>query len=298
MKKYIYLLLSLAILASSSCTDDALSKADYDFTPSAAALPTSVTVSPSNVGAFAATLSGGVTFGADTSFLQKGFVVSATADFEKERVLKATAAFQVKVGSLESGTTYYAKAYVVTYHGTKYSDATPFTTKSVTPILDLQTATSPLSDWETFEGAATTIDKDGDGYNWEFITYDEEKTQGAIISYSWYSNNALEPENYLLLPSVALVTDGTFLVTLEAANPNYPAEKVKLVISAEPITADNCANAEVLAEHTLEDGEPYTIEGAIPESYNNSTVYLGVAHYDCSDNYAVVVTGVKVVHVE
>jgi hypothetical protein len=298
MKKYIYLLVSIAFLAS-SCTDDALNKADYDFTPDPTALPTTVTVAFDNVGAFNATLTGSVTFGADTTFLQKGFVVSTTPDFAQERVVKANAqTFQAEI-ELESGTTYYAKAYVATYNGTAYSNAVQFSTKVVTTIFNVQTSTTSLGDWSSFADECTLIDKDEDGQNWRLSYYDEEETKGSLLSYSWY-NSPLEPENYLLLPAVELTTNGNgiFFVTIEAADPDYPEEKVKLIISDAPITADNCRDAEVLAEHTLANGNPYTIQADIPESYNNSTVYLGFAHYDCTDQYAVVVTGIRVAHIE
>jgi hypothetical protein len=301
MKKYISLFLSIALLAVlAGCAGDELSKADYDFTPDPAALPTAVTVT-AGAGIFDATLTGSVTLGSDTVVLQKGFVVSTTADFATERIVPANAqTFRATVNNLESGSTYYAKAYVATHNGTAYSNATQFSTKVVTTILDVQSATSSLSDWETFYEACTFIDKDGDESEWSLTYYDEEETQVALISYSysWYDNSPLEPENYLLLPAVTLNTGGIFIVTMEAADPDYPEEKVKLIISDAPITGANCADAEVLAEHTLEDGEPYTFNADIPESYNNGNVYLGIAHYDCTDQYAVIVTGIKVVHVE
>lgn len=298
MKKYIYILLTVVALFPASCADDILNKADYDFTPDPAALPT-VGITLGEVSVYTATVTGSVTFGSDTTVLQKGFVVSATADFAKETVVKAnTQAFQSTLNQLESGATYYVKAYVATHNGIAYSSASQFTTKAVVALFDIQTGTSSIDDWTAFGSAISTIDKDGDGQDWELTYYDAGQTQACLISYSWYNGSALTPENYLLLPAYTISTSGIFIVTIEAADPDWPQEKVKLIASNAPITADNCRDAEVLATHTLADGDPYTIQAEIPEEYDGKNVYLGIAHYDCTDKYAVVVTGIKVVHVE
>ena len=297
MKKYIYILLTVVAPFMASCSDDILNKSDYDFTPNPAALPT-VGITLGKVGAYNVAVTGSVTFGSDTTVLQKGFVLSATADFATEKVIKVDAqTFQVEVNNLESGATYYVKAYVATHNGIAYSNASQFTTKVVVALFDIQTETSPVSDWSAFGNEITTIDKDGDGRNWGLTYYDAGRTQACLLSYSWY-NAPLTPENYLLLPPYTISASGVFIVTIEAADPDYPEEKVKLIASNAPITSDNCRAAEVLAEHTLANGNPYTISADIPEKYDGGNVYLGIAHYDCTDQYAVVVTGIKVVHVE
>jgi hypothetical protein len=297
MKKYIYILFTIVAPFLASCSDDTLNKSDYDFTPNAAALPT-VSLTLGAVGPFDAAFTASVTLGSDTLVLQKGFVYSATADFATETVVKSNAqTFPAKIDKLESDATYYAKAWVATHNGIAYSAPVSFTTLAVTTLFDIQTATATIDEWEAFDETISTIDKDGDGYDWGLTYYDAEETQAAFISFSWYSS-ALTPENYLLLPPYEINTNGIFLVTIEAADPDYPEEKVKLIISDAEITADNCRDAEVLAEHTLEDGDPYTITANIPEAYNGAPVYLGIAHYDCTDWYAVVLTGVRVVHAE
>jgi hypothetical protein len=298
MKKYLYILLTVAAAFAASCTDEIPNKADYDFTPDPAALPT-VGLTLGAVGPFDAALTGSVTLGSDTIVLQKGFVYATTADFANEKAVVANQqTFQAKIANLESGATYYAKAYVATHNGVAYSSPVTIATKVVTTIFDIQTATSSVSDWLAFGNEITTIDKDGDEEDWMLTYYDDDHTQAAFISFSWYSNTALTPENYLLLPPYSIVTSGIFIVTIEAADPSYPAEKVKLIVSDAPITADNCRDAEVIATHTLANGNPYTISADIPASYDGKTVYLGIAHYDCTDQYALVLTGIKVVHAE
>jgi hypothetical protein len=295
MKKYIYILFTIVAPFLANCSDDIPNKADYDFTPNTANLPT-VGITPGKVGAYEATFTGNIIPGSDTIILQKGFVVSTTAGFAEETVVKAgEQAFEATIGGLESGATYYVKAYAATHNGIAYSSAVSFSTKVVTPLFDIQTATSTIDQWEAFN--YTTIDKDGDDNDWILTYYDQEGTQVALISYSWY-NDPLKPENYLLLPPYTINSNGIFIVTIEAADPDYPEEKVKLIASSAPITSDNCRDAEVLAIHTLADGEPYTINADIPESYNGNPIYLGIAHYDCTDWYALVVTGIKVVHAE
>ncbi|MDR2358761.1 MAG: hypothetical protein LBD87_03020 [Prevotellaceae bacterium] len=298
MKKYLYILFTFAAPFLVSCSDEIPNKADYDFTPNPAALPT-VGITLGKVGAYDAAFTGSVTLGSDTFVLQRGFVVSTTADFAQEKVVEADAqAFQTTINGLESGKTYYAKAYVATYNGVAYSNATSFNTKVVTPLFDIQTATSTVAEWMNFGNAISVIDKDGDGRSWNLTYYDAGGTQAVLISYSWYNNSVLTPENYLLLPPYTINSNGLFIVTIEAADPDYPEEKVKLIISGAPITSDNCRAAEVLATHTLANGNPYTINADIPEKYDGEAVYLGIAHYDCTDQYALLLTGIKVVHEE
>jgi hypothetical protein len=297
MKKYFYILFILVAPFLAGCSDEIPNKADYDFTPNAANLP-AVSITLGKVGAYDAAFTGIVTSGSSEAILQKGFVISTTADFTEETVVKVgEQAFEATIGDLESGAIYYVRAYAATYDGVAYSSAVSFNTKVVTPLFDIQTATATIAEWSAFGNTVSTIDKDGDGRGWALTYYNSAQTQAAYISYSWYSA-PLTPENYLLLPPYTISSNGIFIVTLEAADPGYPKEKVKLIASSAPITSDNCRDAEVLAIHTLADGNPYTINADIPESYNGNPIYLGIAHYDCTDWYALVVTGIKVVHAE
>lgn len=149
MKKVFYIL-TLA-LAMASCTEE-LKKADYDYMPNPANLP-DVTIEINDITGSSAAMSGRVTFGNDASFMEKGFILSKTADFAVTSSVAADAVtFKASAGNLDDDTRYYAKGYVLTKDGIAYSNPKEF----VTPFIPPQ--------WEALEGI-WTVTEDFNGNN-------------------------------------------------------------------------------------------------------------------------------------
>lgn len=154
MKRILYILAATLVFAS--CTDE-LKKADYDYTPNPANLPgITVTVNQSSITGNAAGISARITFGNDVSFIEKGFILSKTADFAESFSItpKAQHATELKTtaGNLDDETQYHVKGYVLTKDGIAYSAPVTFTTLFIPP------------QWKALEGEWTvTEDLNMDG---------------------------------------------------------------------------------------------------------------------------------------
>ncbi|MDR0581574.1 MAG: hypothetical protein LBG31_01285 [Prevotellaceae bacterium] len=148
MKKTIYIL--AIVLAFAGCTDE-LKKADYDYIPNPANLPAiTIAIDQNSITGSSAGMSAQITFGNDPAFIEKGFVLSKTADFadflavtpdaQHAPVLKATA------DKLDDETQYHVKGYVLTKDGIAYSAPLTFTTLFIPP------------QWEAIEGEWTVTE--------------------------------------------------------------------------------------------------------------------------------------------
>ena len=146
------------------------------------------------------------------------------------------------------------------------------------------------SDW-------TTIDADGDGYNWMLGStsmgagYGHNGSSDLILSQS-YNNNigALTPDNYLVSPQLILGGSITFWAC--AQDNAWAAEHFGVAVST---TNNNNANAfTTIQEWTMtakENGGPrgmnaqgnwyeYTVDLS---AYNGQTGYVAIRHFNCTD---------------
>ncbi|MDO9153204.1 MAG: hypothetical protein Q7U47_05770 [Paludibacter sp.] len=290
--KILTLYFLVATLYLVGCTDEIL-KSNYDYVPDASKLP-KVTLSIRTIGGAAVTCTGNAVFGSDTTIIERGFVCSTDAEF-KAGFISAVSdenIFSGFVKGLNQQTDYFAKAYVITRNGIAYSGLQTFKTRKLVNILDVN-----VDNLKDYSDLFSFIDKDGDKYGWELADYNEEKTQTCFVSYSWYNNKVLTPENYLLFPPFTFsstVTHPQLTVSLEVGDENYPAEVFKIIASDKPITLANSSQATELYKGTLtKEGIVKTV--FLPESLVGKTAYLGICHFDCTDNFALIYTGHKIV---
>jgi len=161
-------------------------------------------------------------------------------------------------------------------------------------LLDESFATDPFA--AGANSGWTEIDKDGDGYTWNW--YD-----GAITSDSWTSNGRvpLTPENYLISPAITIPAEAPN-VTLEfqvaAADDTDFREQYKVIISENPITFDNCRDADVIQDWTEltaanSDGNFSTVSFDIT-AYKGKTVYIGIVHGNCTNQYYIMIRNLSV----
>lgn len=283
---------ALAILATlmASCADEIV-KSDFDYVPNASKLP-SVTLTIGPVTGSSVELTGTLSKVAESdTYIEKGFVCALDADFKIGVITKSIKAeFDTIVSDLKGDTEYFVRSYCLTPDGVSYSEVSIFKTRKLVVLADVN-----LANMADYSSLFSSIDNDGDGNDWVLTYYDEEKTVQTFFSYSWYEK-ALTPDNYLLLPKIDIPT-GVILpeitISLEPADTDYAAEGYKLVILDEPITKDNLASATSL------DSGKLTAAGlvkkiAIPEMYVGKTVYFGLAHTDCKDEFALIYKGHKV----
>lgn len=183
--------------------------------------------------------------------------------------------------ALNSKTKYYLRSYVKTSSGIIYSANRFFTTPKVNVILLSESFETELAEgW-------TTIDKDGDGYNW----YHSTTGGGCMSSQSWADGGAITPENYLVSPMISIPQNAaTCQLTFEVAAGwlNYHFEQYRVVASTEPITIDNCQSATIVKDYvTLTDAHADYIfqpDMADLSDFVGQDVYFAIVHGNCTDN--------------
>jgi len=147
---------------------------------------------------------------------------------------------------------------------------------------------------DPFDRGWTEIDRDGDGYTWE--TYNL-----SITSDSYRSSRALLPENYLISPSIAIPSNAqnvtlAFYVA-SGASSDY-REQYKVIVSEEEITFDNCRSAAVLQDWTelteANASNKFTEVSIDLTAYKGKTVYIGILHGNCTDQYYILIRNFSV----
>lgn len=241
---------------------------------------------------------------ADTGAVDRGFLISESEnDFSSATVisvkndanvveLNSDGTFTLRASGLQGQNTYYFKSFAANFEGgTVTGNVQSFTTRESVVAYKISTAESSLDDWQN--AGFESIDKDGDGLGWDLTYYDDEETQIAFISYSWYGT-ALTPENYLVFPELALDgVDGTVTVNVQAADADWSAETFKIVISDVPITEENCRDAEVLYSNTLAGGDVFSASVDVPAAYEGGNIYLALVHAEVTDMYAIMFLGAQ-----
>ncbi|MBE6244024.1 MAG: hypothetical protein E7108_00675 [Bacteroidales bacterium] len=131
------------------------------------------------------------------------------------------------------------------------------------------------------------IDKDGDGYCWEY--YD-----GEVTSDSWKSGGigALTPENYLVTPAIEIGTKMKTAFVSFDVRAKYD-EGYRVLISTSPITEANCREADVALDWQVTVNEWITVTVDISD-YRGETVYVALLHGNCTDGYYIRVKNLSV----
>ena len=148
-----------------------------------------------------------------------------------------------------------------------------------------------LVDW-------TTIDADGDTYNWTLSPagegYGHNGSDGVVMSYS-YSNysGALNPNNYLVSPKLAITANNHYVTFYAAAlDEAYPADHFGLAVST---TGTNATDFTMLQEWTMTAKQggwhEYTVD---LNSYVGQEVYIAIRHFNSQDNFCLCVDDIFV----
>lgn len=148
-----------------------------------------------------------------------------------------------------------------------------------------------LVDW-------TTIDADGDTYNWQVSPIGEgygfNGSNGVMMSYS-YSNysGALDPDNYLVSPKLAITSNNHYVTFYACAlDEAYPADHFGLAVSTTTATASAFT---MLQEWTMTAKQgawyEYTVDLG---SYVGQEVYIAIRHFNCPDNFCLCVDNIFV----
>jgi len=305
-KKIFKSLLSFGVAAFllAGCTEDVL-KSDYDYTPNAAGVPAHVvSVAVTDTSVVEATVRGSVVATADakdTTLLDWGYIYY-TADMlaeNKHHIASAKSTnkqfeFTVKLTGLVPNTNYFCKAYAINVDGISFGVERPFKTKPAKNLPYNLLASDPLAIWQAT--SFTHIDADGDARIWGLAYFDAPaNTEVGLRSFSWF-NAALKPENYVILPPVKLGTAAAKIdLDVQAFDGAYFGEKFKVVIATAPIiTIAQAKAAPAIYEEKLTTAARATKTISIPAIYNDKVVWIGICHFETTDEYAIGVTNIKV----
>ena len=151
---------------------------------------------------------------------------------------------------------------------------------------------------ESFESGAlpdgwTTIDADGDGYNWQVSQARSHSGSYCVqsASYDNGTNTALTPDNWLISPEVTLGGSMTFWV--RGQDPNYPAEHFAVFLSQDgnddpskftqiyPATGEEIATGEYV-QHTVD------------LSKYKGTGYLAIRHFNVTDQFILNIDDIQI----
>ena len=144
-------------------------------------------------------------------------------------------------------------------------------------------------------GGFTTIDADGDGYDWNshintgqgnYVTHTGD---GSAYSES-YSNDlgaALTPDNWLITPRAQL--NGTFSFWAAAQSADWADEHFAVFVSTESNT--DVSTFTQVSEEFVSTGEmtEYTVDLS---AYEGAEGYVAIRHFNCTDMFCLVVDDV------
>ncbi len=141
---------------------------------------------------------------------------------------------------------------------------------------------------EEIPSTFTLIDKDGDGYCWEW--YD-----GEVTSDSWKSGGIgpLTPENYLVTPAIEIGSKMKTATVSFEVRAKYD-EGYKVVISTSPITEANCRDADVALDWQVTEVNDWVTVNVDISDYRGKTVYVALVHGNCTDQYYIRVKNLSV----
>jgi hypothetical protein len=153
----------------------------------------------------------------------------------------------------------------------------------------------------------TTIDADGDGYNWNLASttmgtgYGHNGSSDMVFSQS-YDNNfgALTPDNYLVTPAVTLCEGSTFSFYACAQDASWAAEHFGVAIS------DDGVNFGMVQEWTMTSkGQPYSGPRGMRDQgnwyqytvdlgdYAGEGRYIAIRHFNCTDMFYIDVDDIQ-----
>ncbi|MCR5589885.1 MAG: choice-of-anchor J domain-containing protein [Bacteroidales bacterium] len=185
--------------------------------------------------------------------------------------------------------------------------------KSITVTVIACTSTVTEFPWnEGFEygvGCWTTIDNDGDGYNWLSTLTETDFTatsfvnsgSSAALSHSFQNKDsegnqilqALNPDNWMISPAISLPTGSYELSWYSScANPEYGEEKYAVYIATGNTVNDFLNNGTKLFEDIT--STTWEMQTANISAYSGQTVYVAFRHFDCTDQFVLGIDDVAI----
>ncbi|MAN26085.1 MULTISPECIES: T9SS-dependent choice-of-anchor J family protein [Mesonia] len=152
-------------------------------------------------------------------------------------------------------------------------------------------------DFESGSDGWTFVDNDDDGYNWDVANASGLSPilgTGSLVSWSYIDNvGALTPDNLAISPSIELSSslNNTFLKFTYITQPSYPAEKYSIYVTNSNSVSDIVNSTPVYTE-TVETGGTLVERVIDLSDHIGETVYITFRHYDCEDEYYLVLDNI------
>lgn len=152
-----------------------------------------------------------------------------------------------------------------------------------------------FDDVNNFPPNWSNIDKDGDGNKWKL----RKNSAGDTYTYSesWANDVVLFPNNYLITPQIDLTgLTGTVALSylVGAADPEFFADHYKVALSTTSAEPEAFTNTLFEETTTVEAYDGWPLRNIDISSFKGQKVYLAWVHYDCSDEYRLLIDSIVV----
>jgi hypothetical protein len=144
---------------------------------------------------------------------------------------------------------------------------------------------------ESFEDAVppacwTSVDNDGDGYNWGQILLANTGDYGAVSASYDNDLGALTPDNYLISPQFNINdADLELRFYVTAVDPDWSEESYEVLVST---TGTAPADFTAIHTETLPAGLDVWNEVTLPlADYNGEMIYIAIRHYGSTDQFQI-----------
>lgn len=208
--------------------------------------------------------------------------------------------------SADAGTQYYSDMHLMALDldSEEYVDLGPvyeglYPVGMFTQVVDIpESSIDPVDFYDAFDSGFNwaTIDADGDGNNWgtdyfaQGLYYDGSK---CAVSYSWKDNTVLHPDNWMISPEIEIGSGEKYL-SFFTASANEPTgdiyEHFQVVVIPQGVDPDQ---GDVIYEKTL-DTNALTEHLIDISEYAGQKVQIAFRHFDCTDQYTLIVDAVGI----
>ncbi len=155
--------------------------------------------------------------------------------------------------------------------------------------------TEPFDSLSVLPADWTTIDADGDSFGWYADFYEGDVLETYAVSESW-NEDPLTPDNYLVTPQIDLrnaVAPVYLYWTIGVGDEDWPEEVYQVTVSTTEPTVEGFTNP--VFEETLVPEAYYWLKRQVDLSaLIGQQIYIAWRHYDCTDNYKLLLDSVKV----
>ena len=136
----------------------------------------------------------------------------------------------------------------------------------------------------------TLIDSDGDGQNWEIFNQSHATEYDGYSMASFAQNTT--PDDWLVTPAITLGSSST--LTFWRLKGGYMTVNDHYGVYVSTTSATDLSSFTLLLEETPPAGIAWEQKTVDLSAYSNTTVYIAFRHYNCANQYAIILDEVTV----